>query len=245
MGHQGFTEHDAVATASGRWGLVEKTQYREIDLESGVFVPALQALVVALGVFGIVFVCLWQTIAPPKYAALAGAILGLASFTGVAVYVMYDARSSVLYSETWESESSNAGGAESARVIIEEINRSSDAGAGELAPGDSMTCKQINVDLKTLALVAHPETRLSKSGLMNLGINDRIAMNLLARLETLKYIEYETDNQPAHWTSRGLALCRWGTGFAGGGAGGGAAFAGGARDTTSGVGECMEVIDGS
>ena len=113
--------------------------------------------------------------------------------------------------EEYTTEKRQGGITDKTTVTIEWIDKSDDVDV------EQMRYQPLEASPEQLALVCGAD-RLSKRGLMDVGLSDSQSMRLLAQLLSFGYISRQADNMPAEWTSKGKALRR---AFAGGGGGGG------------------------
>lgn len=211
-----IAEREALDIHSGKWGSIDKEQYRQYGLEQAVSIPVLQGVAAFAAIGTPVTVIFWM-IWGWKVGLSAGCITASLAFAVVVVQGIVYSRGGLEYSEYWQSEDLHRNTqktvTEKATVRVEVVDYASNP-AYPIFQNDEM-----RIDHDTLAIVAHPDTRLSKRGLMDIGIGDDYALRILQELLAFKYIKpSEKKNDPSEWTNKGLALCRT---FSGGGGGGG------------------------
>jgi hypothetical protein len=218
-----FIEPNQAGLGESAFSRIEKQAWQPVGPETA-YVPALQQLIVSgakaafVGLAGItgsilVSVAFPQATLEAVLVSLGGGLLaGLYDFQRNIDVRYSDSREGELSRELYEKQLQAEAATSNERITLEWIERNAD-GSVKRAVYD-----ELGVSRDDLALVARAE-RLSKRGLMDVGLNDAQAMRLLTQLLALGYITRQADNLPAEWTSKGKAVKR---AFAGGGGGGGA-----------------------
>lgn len=212
----GMYERDYSGIAHGQYATIVREQWQPINFQSGVLVPLGQASSVAFSVTllttitGLIVCHLAR--APMRYALIAGALVGAGIFAWQSVAAIAWMRGAYLAKDRYLTEKKSGAQIDKTVVSIQWTDPRANNGYSRTVYED------LDVTPEQLGLVANAD-RLSKRGLMDVGLNDAQAMKLLAQLLTMGYIMRTSGSEPAQWTSKGTALRR---AFAGGGGGGGA-----------------------
>jgi hypothetical protein len=197
-------EHDFSQGTAGKWAEVHKTRPgRPITLESDVLVPFSQAAL--LGALTAMPVTAITGLVTHDFgAAVASAFVTFGCVTAVSAFKLVDTVLSTIWqTEEYLSEIAFSESAESARVTVELV-KNREVGH-DVQVGGRVVYDELNCSSHDLALVLDAE-RLSKRGLMEIGLSDSVSMSILSELLRLGYIAREADNQPATWTAKGKAL---------------------------------------
>lgn len=212
----GIYERDYQGVAQGQYSTIVRESWQQITFQAGVLVPIGQAAAIATssGLVAAIFagiICHIYTL-PFRYVLITGMLVDSIIFAWQSAASIAWTRGAYLAKERYLTERRQGAQADKTTVTVELIDRQANSGYGQTL------YDEIGASPEQLALVVRAD-RLSKRGLMDVGLSDAHAMRLLAQLLALRYIVRQADNEPAEWTSKGQALRR---AFAGGGGGGGA-----------------------
>lgn len=242
----GQIERQSEGAGVGAFSYIRKQQYQPIDNALRI-APVFEAATVgaARGLFAIVAgagaLAMAAAVGVRMPESVVWPLLGLDCLAGVgvALYTLqakvgaaFDAyRNRPLSTEIYKRGSAAAAQSETARVVVENIERpSSDTGSNGAG---RIVYDALDVAPDVLALAVRADV-VSKSALMRQGVSERQVPGLLSQLLSFGFATASTANKAGEWTAKGRALRR--ALVASGGGGGDGVFAGDTTTTTVGEG---------
>ncbi len=201
--------------AEGHYNHVERESWQPVTAQTHVVVPIAEQAIISfsLGLFVfVVFIVLGvalRYLGVPNIGRLmfwvavwAGMLVGVFDFQHAIARRFSVARNTLVKRELMERESRRGTAASASTVRIEYLDPGS-----EEHPYGRLVCDELNTSYEVLAIACGAD-RLSKSILKSVGLGADVSLPLLTQMLDRKYIVYPKQNEPAQWTSKGIALKR-------------------------------------
>ena len=210
------TEQNFLGTQQQKWSdIYRRKPVREPSVDADVAVPFAQAI--GLGLLSAMALFFPFLLIANVHVAVTSGVLAFSSVSVLyAWFAISEARATVYQVEEYSAETNARSARKHDTIKIEVIENPYPTGGG-LAVGGRIVYEQLDVSYDELVMACAVD-ELSKRQLMQRGLSETTAMQLLRRLLDYGYATREYRNQPARWTAKGNALRR---ALVGGGGGGG------------------------